>query len=63
MSYVRVQELLAHTGSIYKLVVLAAMRAQELNNGAPKLIDENNIKISSVALEEISKGKVGLAKK
>jgi DNA-directed RNA polymerase omega subunit len=63
MSYVRVQELLAQTGSMYKLVVLAAMRAQELNSGAPPLIDENNAKITSVALEEIAQGKVWLAQK
>jgi len=61
MSYVPVQELLAKTDSIYKLVVLASKRAAELNAGAAKLVEaDNNEKISSVALEEIAQGKVKL---
>jgi DNA-directed RNA polymerase omega subunit len=60
---VQVQDLLAKTGSIYKLVVLASKRALELNAGAPRLTEETDKqKISSIALEEIAQGKVKLQK-
>ena len=60
MSYVPVQDLLAKTDSIYKLVVLASKRAVELNAGAPRLVEADGEKISSIALEEIAQGKVKL---
>jgi len=60
MSYVPVQDLLAKTNSIYKLVVLASKRAVELNAGAPRLVEADGEKISSIALEEIAQGKVKL---
>ena len=63
MSYVPVQDLLAKTNSIYKLVVLASKRAVELNAGAPRLVEADGEKISSIALEEIAQGKVKLDKK
>lgn len=60
MSYVPIQDLLAKTGSMYKLVVLAAMRASELNAGAPQLVESEGEKVSTIALEEIAQGKVKL---
>ncbi|MBN2097600.1 MAG: DNA-directed RNA polymerase subunit omega [Candidatus Omnitrophica bacterium] len=60
MSYVAVQDLLGKTGSIYKLVILAAKRASELNAGAPPMIESDNEKVSSIALEEIAQGKIQL---
>ncbi|MCX5695897.1 MAG: DNA-directed RNA polymerase subunit omega [Candidatus Omnitrophica bacterium] len=45
--------------SIYKLVNLAAKRALEIAEGQPKLVDDKaNIKPSTVALHEISAGKI-----
>ena len=61
MSYVPIQDLLSKTDSVYKLVVLASKRAAELNSGAPKLVELDSAKISSVALEEIAQGKVKLS--
>ena len=58
MSYVPIQDLLAKTGGIYKLVVLASRRAVELNAGAPKLVESDSEKVSSIVLEEIVQGKV-----
>ncbi len=58
MSYVATQELLKTTDSLYKLVILASMRAGELNCGAPKLVEFDSEKVSSIALEEIAEGKV-----
>ena len=59
MAYVPVEEVLKDGNSIYKLVILAARRAAELNNGAPKLVEASmQTKVSTVALEEIRQGKV-----
>lgn len=54
-------DLIKQTGnSIYKLVIIAARRALELNMGMPKLIEESPGKAGSIALEEIRQGKVRL---
>ena len=46
-------------GSIYKLVNLAAMRGLEIAEGQPKLVEDNaSVKPSTVALHEISMGKI-----
>jgi DNA-directed RNA polymerase omega subunit len=60
MGYVERNELLSNSeGSIYKLVNLAAKRALDIADGQPKLVEANPaIKPSTVALNEISVGKV-----
>ncbi len=59
MANIPMEQLLEKTGSVYKLVILASKRAAELNAGAGKLIEASpNIKLSSLALEEIRQGKV-----
>jgi len=60
MSYVPMEALLEKTDSIYKLVILAAKRAVELNQGAGRLVEgiSANTKVSTVALREIAEGKV-----
>jgi DNA-directed RNA polymerase omega subunit len=56
-----IEKLLAKTGSVYKLVILASRRAAELNAGAPALIETPKEKrVSTVALEEILQDKVGI---
>jgi len=46
-------------GSMFKLVMLASKRAVEIAEGLSPLIEANpNIKTTSVALQEISEGKV-----
>ena len=46
-------------GSIYKLVILASKRALEIAEGQPKLVaDDASIKPSTVALHEITAGKI-----
>lgn len=62
MSYVPIQDLLSKTGSIYKLVILASKRALELSAGAPRMIETDSEKISSIALEEIAQGRVKIQK-
>ena len=57
--YFPIEPLLEKVGSLYKLVVLAARRALELNQGAPRLVEtDGKHKPSTVALEEIAAGKV-----
>ena len=58
MAQVAVEELLKRTGSIYKLVILAARRAKELSEGAPPLIKTSTHKVTSIVLEEIEQGRV-----
>ena len=58
MIHVALEDLLDKTDSIYKLTVLAARRALELNMGAPKLIETTDKNLIVVALKEIAEGKV-----
>lgn len=58
MTQAPIDELLKHCSSIYKLVVIAAKRAKELSEGAPKLVEADLKKVSSIAIEEIRQGKV-----
>ncbi|MFH1553242.1 MAG: DNA-directed RNA polymerase subunit omega [Candidatus Omnitrophota bacterium] len=52
-------ELIAKTGSIYKLCNVAALRAMELNSGMRKLVEaEPGEKVTTIAIREISEGKV-----
>jgi DNA-directed RNA polymerase omega subunit len=57
------EELLKRTKSVYKLVNLAAKRALQLNEGAPKLIEnEETKKFSTIALKEIIEDKINYKK-
>ncbi|MCM8778205.1 MAG: DNA-directed RNA polymerase subunit omega [Candidatus Omnitrophica bacterium] len=58
MAYVPLEKVLKNVESIYKAVNLASKRAIELNEGAPKLVNVNSTKLSSIALEEIMQGKI-----
>jgi DNA-directed RNA polymerase omega subunit len=61
MYYAALEKMLDKTdGSIYKLVVVASKRALELAEGNPKMVGDINAaaKPSTVALREISEGKV-----
>ena len=58
MGQISIDELLKQCNSIYKLVVIAAKRAKELSGGAPKFVETDLKKITSIALEEIRQGKV-----
>lgn len=57
------EDLLDKTNSVYKLVILASKRALELNDGSPKLVETDSKKISTIALEEIKQGKIGMKEK
>jgi len=54
-----IADLLDKTGSTYKLVILASRRAIELSEGAARLVDmPAEAKVTNVAIQEISEGKV-----
>lgn len=64
MAAVPPEKLLERTGSVYKLVILAAKRALELSGGAPKLVEADlKEKPAVVALREIAQGKVSFRPK
>ena len=60
MVYQPAEELLPKAEhNVYKLATIAFMRAQELANGKPKLIESpSSEKIATTALKEIIAGKV-----
>lgn len=62
MPYIPLEKLLKNSGdSIYKLVVLASLRAFEIAEGKPALVEKaSSDKPGSIALEEIAQGKIKL---
>jgi DNA-directed RNA polymerase omega subunit len=60
MTYIALEDLLDKTcNSVYKLVIVTSRRALEIAEGQPKLVAANaSIKPSTVALQEVSEGKV-----
>ena len=62
MGYQPLEKLLPRAKySIYKLIIMAARRATELADGAPKLVDfPSSSKTTTIALDEIAEGKVEL---
>jgi len=58
MSYMPVEKIFKGSDSIYKITILAARRAVELNNGAKKLIETSTTRFSTIALEEVAAGKI-----
>jgi DNA-directed RNA polymerase subunit omega len=59
MSYVPIEDLMEHVDSKYRLAIIAAKRAKQLNRGAANLIQTRNVKPTYQALEEIASGKLG----
>ena len=58
MSYMPVEKIFKGSDSIFKITILAARRAVELNNGSKKLINTTTTRFSTIALEEVAAGKV-----
>jgi DNA-directed RNA polymerase omega subunit len=65
MSYVPLENMLDKaSGSIYKLVILAAKRGLEIAEGQPKLVESaSGTKPSTIALYEIAAGRIIYKKK
>ena len=59
MSYIPLEKLLKTKDiSIFKLVLMAAGRANELSQGAQPLVKSESKKVSTLALEEIAAGRI-----
>jgi DNA-directed RNA polymerase subunit omega len=60
MAYIPIERLIAYAErpSLYKLVLIAATRANQLSQGAQPLIKSESKKVASIALEEIAAGKI-----
>ena len=59
MSYIVLNEaLMAHVDSKYRLIIIAAKRAKQLNRGSRPLLNAKNRKPTYIALEEIAAGKI-----
>jgi DNA-directed RNA polymerase subunit omega len=59
MANVPIEDLMEHVDSKYRLVIVAAKRAKQLNRGAGPLVQPRNVKPTYQALEEIASGKLG----
>ena len=58
-SFTPVEKLFERTGSMYKLVIVAAKRALELSEGSPRLVEAGlKEKPALIALREVAEGKV-----
>lgn len=51
-----IDELVKHVDSKYTMVVAAAKRARQLNEGTPPTIQPRSIKAVTIALEELAAG-------
>lgn len=58
MCYPAIDALVKKVDTKYTLVTLAALRARELTDGAPALLDDKGKKMVTVALEEIYHDKI-----
>lgn len=58
MAYVPLDELLQKIPSKFNLVMVAAKRARQLKDGAPRLIPTHSVNPVTIALEEIGAGKI-----
>ncbi len=61
ISSIPLERLYSKTHSMYKLVVLASMRALELNTGAAQLIQQEEENVLQAALHEIVEEKITYA--
>lgn len=57
-SDIPLEQLLPRVGSLYKLVIAASQRAQEVAEGAPSLVADPSDKPTITSLTEILRGKV-----
>lgn len=58
MAYVPLEKLMRKDTSLFKLILAAAARANELAQGAQPLTRTTSKKVSTIALEEMAAGKV-----
>jgi DNA-directed RNA polymerase subunit omega len=59
MAQVPIEDIMEHVDSKYRLVIVAAKRAKQLNRGAAGLTQTRSVKPTYQALEEMAAGKLG----
>jgi DNA-directed RNA polymerase subunit omega len=59
MAHVPIEDIMEHIDSKYRLVIVGAKRAKQLNRGASPLVQVRNVKPTYQALEEVATGKLG----
>jgi DNA-directed RNA polymerase subunit omega len=59
MAQVPIEDIMEHVDSKYRLVIVAAKRAKQLNRGAAPLTQARSVKSTYQALEEMAAGKLG----
>ena len=59
MAQVPIEDIMEHVDSKYRLVIVAAKRAKQLNRGAAGLTQTRSVKSTYQALEEMATGKLG----
>ncbi len=59
MAHVPIEDIMEHIDSKYRLVIVGAKRAKQLNRGAAPLVQVRNVKPTYQALEEVATGKLG----
>lgn len=58
MAHVPIEDIMEHVDSKYRLVIVAAKRAKQLNRGAAPMVQARNVKPTYQALEEMATGKL-----
>lgn len=58
MPHVPIEDIMEHVDSKYRLVIVAAKRAKQLNRGAVPVVQARNVKPTYQALEEMATGKL-----
>jgi DNA-directed RNA polymerase subunit omega len=58
MAQLPIEDLMEHVDSKYRLVIVAAKRAKQLNRGAAGLVQARSLKPTYQALEEMATGKL-----
>ena len=58
MGHVPIEDIMEHVDSKYRLVIVAAKRAKQLNRGAVPVVQARNVKPTYQALEEMATGKL-----
>ena len=58
MAQIPIEDIMEHVDSKYRLVIVAAKRAKQINRGAAPLIQPRTVKPTYQALEEMATGKL-----
>ena len=58
MAYIALEKMIVNNPSLYKLVLTASERANQIMHGSRPLVETGSKKPTTIALQEIAQGKV-----